>query len=88
MLCEIVLQSFIFNNFCFRPPISFKNARLKAADIDFINELALYKDVRSLHMVPHYFVAPFKGTTQAKIAVTRVDVVDRLLKDLGVDKHR
>ncbi|XP_033642049.1 centrosomal protein of 104 kDa-like [Asterias rubens] len=63
------------------------NARLKAADIDFINELALYKDVRSLHMVPHYFVAPFKGTTQAKIAVTRVDVVDRLLKDLGVDKH-
>ncbi|XP_022101600.1 centrosomal protein of 104 kDa-like isoform X2 [Acanthaster planci] len=63
------------------------NARLKAADIDFIRELASYKEVRPLHSVPHHFVAPFKGTTQAKIAVTRVEIVEKLLKDLGIEKN-
>ncbi|XP_038061294.1 centrosomal protein of 104 kDa-like isoform X2 [Patiria miniata] len=63
------------------------NARLKAANVDFISELAMYKEVRPLHCVPHHFVTPFKGTTQAKMAVMRVEIVEKLLKELGIEKH-
>ncbi|XP_033095811.1 centrosomal protein of 104 kDa-like isoform X2 [Anneissia japonica] len=63
------------------------NARLKNFSQDFILEMAGYKEVRILHNVPQHCLVPFKTSIQARSAVTRVDIVQRLLALLGIEKN-
>ncbi|KAJ8021473.1 hypothetical protein HOLleu_38689 [Holothuria leucospilota] len=63
------------------------NARLKVASVDFIIEMARMREVLPLHTVPTQCTIPFKPNSQAKIATTKVDIVIRLLQDLGIDRN-
>ncbi|XP_071840372.1 centrosomal protein of 104 kDa-like isoform X1 [Apostichopus japonicus] len=63
------------------------NARLKGAAVDYIVEFAGLREVRHLHTVPGQCTIPFKSNSQAKMAVTKVDIVIRLVQDLGVDNN-
>ncbi|XP_072174681.1 centrosomal protein of 104 kDa-like [Diadema setosum] len=63
------------------------NGKLIATDIDFIIEMATFSDVRPLHSIPNQCQTPFKTNSQAKIAVTRVEIVERLMRELGLDRH-
>eukprot|EP00057_Strongylocentrotus_purpuratus_P005940 XP_011660414.1 PREDICTED: centrosomal protein of 104 kDa [Strongylocentrotus purpuratus] len=63
------------------------NAKLKVTDIDFIVEMASFPDVRPLHTIPAHCQTPFKNNAQPKMAVTRVEIIEKLIKELGVDKN-
>ncbi|PIK44373.1 putative centrosomal protein [Apostichopus japonicus] len=63
------------------------NARLKGAAVDYIVEFAGLREVRLLHTVPGQCTIPFKPNSQAKMAVTKVDIVIRLVQVLGVDNN-
>ncbi|XP_045714725.1 centrosomal protein of 104 kDa isoform X3 [Phyllostomus hastatus] len=61
------------------------SARLRAMASNFIQELALFKEVRSLQMVPSYLVQPLKANASAHLAQSQMDLLARLLRDLGTD---
>ncbi|CAK6440532.1 unnamed protein product [Pipistrellus nathusii] len=61
------------------------SARLRAAASNFIQEMALCKEVRSLQMVPSYLVQPLKANASAHLALSQVALLARLLRDLGTD---
>ncbi|XP_071482021.1 centrosomal protein of 104 kDa-like [Diadema antillarum] len=63
------------------------NGKLIATDIDFIIEMATFPDVRPLHSIPTQCQTPFKTNSQAKIAVTRVEIVERLMREIGLERH-
>ncbi|XP_063965860.1 centrosomal protein of 104 kDa-like isoform X1 [Lytechinus pictus] len=63
------------------------NAKLKTTAIDFIVEMASFPEVRPLHTIPTHCQTPFKNNTQAKMAVTKVEIIEKLIKELGVDKN-
>lgn len=61
------------------------SARLRAVASNFIQEMALCKEVRSLQMVPSYLVQPLKANASAHLALSQVALLARLLRDLGTD---
>ncbi|XP_072039390.1 centrosomal protein of 104 kDa-like [Amphiura filiformis] len=61
------------------------NQRLKSAAIEFIVSMATYKEVYSLKVVPYRCVTPFKPTVQTKVALSRLEIVQKLLGKLELD---
>lgn len=61
------------------------SARLRVVASNFIQEMALCKEVRSLQMVPSYLVQPLKANASAHQALSQVALLARLLRDLGTD---
>ncbi|XP_053777119.1 centrosomal protein of 104 kDa isoform X2 [Desmodus rotundus] len=61
------------------------SARLRAVASNFIQEMALSKEVKPLQMIPSYLVQPLKASASAHLAMSQVDLLARLLKDLGTD---
>lgn len=61
------------------------SARLRVVASNFIQEMALCKEVRSLQMVPSYLVQPLKANASAHLALSQVALLSRLLRDLGTD---
>nr|KAF6294230.1 centrosomal protein 104 [Pipistrellus kuhlii] len=61
------------------------SARLRASASNFIQEMALCKEVRSLQMVPSYLVQPLKANASVHLALSQVALLARLLRDLGTD---
>lgn len=59
------------------------SARLRGAASNFIQEMALCKEVRALQAVPSYLVQPLKPNCSAHLAMSQVDLLARLLRDLG-----
>ncbi|XP_039074051.1 centrosomal protein of 104 kDa isoform X3 [Hyaena hyaena] len=59
------------------------SARLRVTASNFIQEMALFKEVRCLQIIPHYLVQPLKANSSAHLAVSQMDLLARLLKDLG-----
>lgn len=47
--------------------------------------MALSKEVKPLQMIPSYLVQPLKASASAHLAMSQVDLLARLLKDLGTD---
>lgn len=47
--------------------------------------MALFKEVKSLQMIPSYLVQPLKANTPTHLATSRMDLLARLLKDLGTE---
>lgn len=59
------------------------SARLRVVASNFIQEMALFKEVRSLQIIPSYLVQPLKANTSNHLAMSQVGLLARLLKDLG-----
>lgn len=59
------------------------SARLRAVASNFIQEMAVFKEVKSLQMIPSYLVQPLKANASAHLALSQLDLLARLLKDLG-----
>ncbi|XP_023555192.1 centrosomal protein of 104 kDa isoform X2 [Octodon degus] len=60
------------------------SARLRGMASNFIQEMALCKEVRALQVVPSYLVQPLKPNCSAHLAMSQVDLLARLLRDLGM----
>ncbi|XP_053516221.1 centrosomal protein of 104 kDa isoform X2 [Artibeus jamaicensis] len=61
------------------------SARLRAVASNFIQEVALFKEVKALQVIPSYLVQPLKANASAHLALSQLDLLARLLKDLGTD---
>ncbi|XP_078696734.1 centrosomal protein of 104 kDa-like isoform X3 [Branchiostoma floridae x Branchiostoma belcheri] len=62
-------------------------ARQRVAALNYIQDMAQFKDVKPTHLVPHHATQAFKLTIPARLALSRVELVERLLKDLGLEKN-
>lgn len=47
--------------------------------------MALCKEVKSLQVIPSHLVQPLKANASAHLAMSQMDLLARLLKDLGTD---
>lgn len=47
--------------------------------------MALFKEVRSLQLIPSYLVQPLKTNASVHLAMSQVDLLARLLRDLGTE---
>lgn len=43
----------------------------------------MFKEVKSLQMIPSYLVQPLKANASTHLALSQMDLLARLLKDLG-----
>ncbi|XP_036083844.1 centrosomal protein of 104 kDa [Rousettus aegyptiacus] len=59
------------------------SARVRVAAANFIQEMALFKEVKSLQMIPSYLVQPLKANAPTHLATSRMELLARLLRDLG-----
>ncbi|XP_067096153.1 centrosomal protein of 104 kDa [Osmerus mordax] len=57
--------------------------RLRAMATAFIQDMALFKEVRSLQVVPGELVKPFKINFPGRLALSRAKLLDTLLGELG-----
>ncbi|XP_070367359.1 centrosomal protein of 104 kDa isoform X9 [Equus asinus] len=59
------------------------SARLRVIASNFVQEMALFKEVKSLQIIPSYLVQPFKAKSSPHVALSQVALLARLLRDLG-----
>ncbi|XP_036435026.1 LOW QUALITY PROTEIN: centrosomal protein of 104 kDa [Colossoma macropomum] len=57
--------------------------RLRTLAITFIQEMAVYKEVRALQLVPTELVKPIKSSLPARLALSRIELLEKLLEQLG-----
>ncbi|KAL6459112.1 hypothetical protein MHYP_G00325840 [Metynnis hypsauchen] len=58
--------------------------RLRTLAITFIQEMAVYKEVRALQLVPTELVKPMKSSLPARLALSRLKLLEKLLEQLGI----
>ncbi|XP_045155153.1 centrosomal protein of 104 kDa [Echinops telfairi] len=61
------------------------SSRLRIMASNFIQEMALCKEVKSLQVIPTYLVQPLKANSSTHLAMSQLDLLARLLKDLGTE---
>lgn len=61
------------------------SGRLRIMASNFIQEMALFKEVKSLQLIPSYLVQPLKANSSTHLSLSQMDLLARLLKDLGTD---
>ncbi|XP_072831644.1 centrosomal protein of 104 kDa isoform X3 [Vicugna pacos] len=61
------------------------SARLRSTASNFIQEMALCKEVRSLQIIPAYLVQPLKAGSSTHLAISQTALLARLLRDLGAE---
>ncbi|XP_069893277.1 centrosomal protein of 104 kDa isoform X1 [Dipodomys merriami] len=61
------------------------SARLRVMASNFIQEMALFKEVRCLQIIPPSLVQPLRANTSVHLAMSQVDLLARLLRDLGTE---
>lgn len=47
--------------------------------------MALFKEVKSLQLIPSYLVQPLKANSSAHLAMSQMALLARLLRDLGTE---
>uniref|UniRef100_A0A673MNE6 Centrosomal protein of 104 kDa n=1 Tax=Sinocyclocheilus rhinocerous TaxID=307959 RepID=A0A673MNE6_9TELE len=57
--------------------------RLRTLAITFIQEMALFKEVRALQMVPVELVRPMQSSAPTRLALSRLELLEKLLEQLG-----
>uniref|UniRef100_A0A9J8AC00 Centrosomal protein of 104 kDa n=1 Tax=Cyprinus carpio carpio TaxID=630221 RepID=A0A9J8AC00_CYPCA len=57
--------------------------RLRTLAITFIQEMALFKEVRALQMVPVELVRPMQSSVPTRLALSRLELLEKLLEQLG-----
>ncbi|KAJ8371149.1 hypothetical protein SKAU_G00111770 [Synaphobranchus kaupii] len=60
-------------------------SRLRLMATNFIQEMALFKEVRSLQTIPTELVKPMKSSVPVRLALSHVELTERLLAELGTD---
>ncbi|XP_062889352.1 centrosomal protein of 104 kDa isoform X1 [Mobula hypostoma] len=58
---------------------------LRVAAMNFIQEMALLKEVRPLHIIPPQLMQPLKPQVPVRLVINQIELVERLLKELGAD---
>ncbi|XP_059807742.1 centrosomal protein of 104 kDa isoform X2 [Hypanus sabinus] len=58
---------------------------LRVAAMNFIQEMALLKEVRPLHIIPPQLMQPLKPQVPVRLVINQIELVERLLKELGTD---
>ncbi|NWR75861.1 CE104 protein, partial [Centropus unirufus] len=61
------------------------SSRLRLMATNFIQEIALSSEVKPLQIVPVHLVQPLKPNSAAHLAMSQVELVERLLRDLGTE---
>ncbi|XP_067423204.1 centrosomal protein of 104 kDa isoform X2 [Emydura macquarii macquarii] len=61
------------------------STRLRIVAANFIQEMALCNEVKPLQIIPIHLVQPLKPNSLTHLAMSQVDLVERLLKDLGTE---
>lgn len=64
------------------PPSSLRRL---SRGVDFPQELALSQEVSSLRIIPSYLVQPLKANSSTHLAMSQMDLLARLLRDLGTE---
>lgn len=59
------------------------NARLRQRAQEFISEMASINEIKQLHTVPHYCTTPINLHIAPRLALSRVEIVEDLMKRLG-----
>ncbi|KAG8434255.1 hypothetical protein GDO86_012578 [Hymenochirus boettgeri] len=59
--------------------------RLRTIASKFIQEMALFKEVKPLQIIPAHLVQPLKPTIPARLAQGHMELVDNLMRELGVE---
>ncbi|KAM6976945.1 centrosomal protein of 104 kDa [Aplochiton taeniatus] len=59
------------------------SSRLRGAAMAFIQDMALLKEVRALHVIPVELVKPFRSAFPARLALSRAQLLETLLAELG-----
>mgnify|MGYP001811148176 CR=1 FL=1 len=59
------------------------NARLRQRAHDYIVEMASFPEIKPLHTVPHYCTIPIKLHIAPRLALSRVEIIEDLIKSLG-----
>ncbi|XP_062855158.1 centrosomal protein of 104 kDa isoform X2 [Trichomycterus rosablanca] len=59
--------------------------RLRTLAIAFIQEMALYKEVRALQLVPTELVKPIKSSMPVRLTLSTLELQDTLLQQLGTN---
>ncbi|KAL2103264.1 hypothetical protein ACEWY4_000132 [Coilia grayii] len=57
--------------------------RIRTTALTFIQEMALFKEVRAQQLVPGELVKPLKGHVPVRLAQSRAELLDCLLKEMG-----
>uniref|UniRef100_A0A5F8GC19 Centrosomal protein of 104 kDa n=1 Tax=Monodelphis domestica TaxID=13616 RepID=A0A5F8GC19_MONDO len=61
------------------------SARLRIIASNFIQELALCKEIKPLQIIPVHLIQPLKQNSSTHLAMSQTDLLARLLKDLGTE---
>ncbi|KAM3824187.1 centrosomal protein of 104 kDa isoform 1-T1 [Vipera latastei] len=61
------------------------SARLRMAAANFIQEMALCHEVKPLQIIPTHLVQPLRPNCPTHLAMSQVELVERLLKHLGTE---
>ncbi|KAG8568705.1 hypothetical protein GDO81_014113 [Engystomops pustulosus] len=59
--------------------------RYRVMASNFIQEMALFKEVKPLQIIPVQLVQPLKGTLPSRLALSQVELVENLVKEMGTD---
>ncbi len=59
------------------------NARLRQRAHEYIVEMSLFPEIKPLHTVPSYCTIPIKLHIAPRFALSRVEIIDDLIKRLG-----
>ncbi|CAF1135943.1 unnamed protein product [Adineta steineri] len=62
------------------------NARLRLRAIEAIIESATYPELKPLQVIPHHCVFPFNKTCAPRLAISRCELIEELMKILDVQK--
>ncbi|CAF1036738.1 unnamed protein product [Rotaria sordida] len=62
------------------------NARLRQRAQEAIIESASYPELKPLHIIPHYCVYPFNKTCAPRLAISRCELIEELMKVLDIKK--
>ncbi|XP_019396765.1 PREDICTED: centrosomal protein of 104 kDa isoform X3 [Crocodylus porosus] len=61
------------------------STRLRVVASNFIQEMALCNEVKPLQIIPIHLVHPLKPNSPTHLAMSQVELVERLLKNLGTE---
>ncbi|NXY50121.1 CE104 protein, partial [Ceuthmochares aereus] len=61
------------------------SSRLRLMAVNFIQEMALCSEVKPLQIVPVHLVQPLKPNSPAHLAMSQVELVESLLKEMGTE---
>ncbi|NWX51079.1 CE104 protein, partial [Steatornis caripensis] len=61
------------------------SSRLRLVASNFIREMALCSEVKHLQIVPVHLVQPLKPNSPTHLAMSQVELVEQLLKDMGTE---